>query len=231
MDLEYYFDNENDWLHIHIKPNDLIKGDVFMIESWLEGDIQFDGAYELNEFKEFMENPEAVEENFGGNACDVFTNKEFATIQWNWHDQVPDSCTYEGEAETGVIEYRFRAGEAALYREFIANTIGATAVNDIDTMARTNVCLLALCILFCTISPAQMAYRRMKTKWYELASDVRTQMKTDYWSHTAKMYAKDAVLLTMISAAAAVPFAVVYIWLSHFFYIPLGLLPDFYCFS
>ena len=93
MDLEYYFDNENDWLHIHIKPNDLIKGDVFMIESWLEGDIQFDGAYELNEFKEFMENPEAVEENFGGNACDVFTNKEFATIQWNWHDQVPDSCT------------------------------------------------------------------------------------------------------------------------------------------
>jgi len=133
---------------------------------------------------------------------------------------------YEGEAETGVIEYRFRAGEAALYREFIANTIGATAVNDIDTMARTNVCLLALCILFCTISPAKTAYRRLKTKWYELASDVRTQMKTDYWLETAKIHAKDALLLTMISAAAAVPFAAVYIWLSHFFYIPLGLLPD-----
>jgi len=133
---------------------------------------------------------------------------------------------YEDEAETGVIEFRFRDGEAALYREFIAVTIGASAVNDIDTVARTNACLLALSLILCTISPAQMAYRKLKTKWSELTSDVRTQMKTDYWSHTAKMYAKDAVLLTILTATAAAPFAAVYIALARYLYIPLGLLPD-----
>lgn len=133
---------------------------------------------------------------------------------------------YEGEEETGVIEYRFRDGEAALYREFIAVTIGATAVNDIDTMARTNACLLALSLILCTISPAKAAHRKLKTKWSELTSDVRTQMKTDYWSHTAKMYAKDAVLLTILTATAAAPFAAVYIALARYLYIPLGLLPD-----
>lgn len=133
---------------------------------------------------------------------------------------------YDGESETGVIEYRFRDGESALYREFIASTIGAAAVNDIDTIARTNACLLALSLIFCTISPAQTAYRKLKVKWNELISDVRTQMKTDYWSHTAKMHAKDAALLIIITATAAAPFAAAYIWLSRYLYIPLGLLPD-----
>jgi len=133
---------------------------------------------------------------------------------------------YDGESETGVIEYRFRPGESALYREFIANTIGATAVNDIDTMARTNACLLALCLIFCTISPAKTSYRKLKTKWSELTSDVRTQMKTDYWPQTEKSHAKDALLLTIITAVAAALFAAAYVALAQYFYIPLGLLPD-----
>lgn len=133
---------------------------------------------------------------------------------------------YEGELETGVIEYCFRTGESALYRDFIANTIGATAVNDIDTMARTNACLLALGLIFCTISPAQMAYRKLKVKWNELASNIRTQTKTDYWPVTAKAHAKDAVLLTILTATAAAPFAAAYIALARYLYIPLGLLPD-----
>lgn len=133
---------------------------------------------------------------------------------------------YENDAETGVIEFRFRDGEAALYREFIADTIGATSINDIDAMARTNACLLALSLILCTISPAKMAFRKLKTKWNELISDVRTQMKTDYWPRAYQTHAKDAALLTIVTAAAAVPFAAAYIWLSRFLCIPLGLLPD-----
>jgi len=133
---------------------------------------------------------------------------------------------YDGEPETGVIEYRFRAGEAALYREFIANTIGATAVNDIDAMARTNACLLAISLIFCTISPAKTAYRKLKTKWNELASDIRAQSRTDYWPQTVKANAKDAAALTGLTILAAAPFAAAYILISRFFYIPLGLLPD-----
>lgn len=133
---------------------------------------------------------------------------------------------YDNEPEIGIIEYRFRDGEAALYRDFIADTIGATAVNNIDAMARTNACLLALCLIFCTISPAKTSYRKLKTKWSELTSDVRTQMKTDYWPQTAKSHAKDALLLTIITAVAAAPFAAAYVALAQYFYIPLGLLPD-----
>ena len=97
MEFEYYFENINGWLHIHILPNDLIKGDIFMIPAWLESDVQGSGNYELSSFKEFIENPEIEEDNFGGNACDVFAKRDFTTIQWEWHDKVPDSCTLPTE--------------------------------------------------------------------------------------------------------------------------------------
>ena len=97
MNFEYYFDNENDWLHIHILPNDLIKGDIFMVEAWLEGDIQ-GGSYELELFKELIENPEKKEEKFWGNSMIVNLVKGGnSTIEWCFYDESPNSCTLPTE--------------------------------------------------------------------------------------------------------------------------------------
>lgn len=93
MDFKYSFKDRGIFgLRMEIVPNEYIKGNIIMINSWLEGDIhKSDTIY--NYMKSFMENPEMKEANFGGNSCDVFANREYATIQWEWHDQVPDSCT------------------------------------------------------------------------------------------------------------------------------------------
>lgn len=133
---------------------------------------------------------------------------------------------YAGDAETGVIEYRFRDGEAALYREFIANTIGATAVNDIDSAARVNACLLALSLVYLTISPARTVYRRLKAKWRELHNCISMQLNKEYWPRAYKAHAKDAASLTGITVLAAAPFIAAYVFLARYLYISLGLLPD-----
>lgn len=96
MNFEYYFDNENDWLHIHILPNELIKGDAFMVEAWLEGDVQGGNDF-LIDMKNFMENPEIKEDELGGNSCEVFLKRDYTTIRWNWYDDVPESCTLPTE--------------------------------------------------------------------------------------------------------------------------------------
>ena len=96
MNFEYYFENTEFGLRMHILPNEHIKGDIFMISAWLEGDVyKSDTLYYA--MKAFIENPEIKEENFGGNSCDVFAKRDFTTIQWEWHDKVPDSCTLPTE--------------------------------------------------------------------------------------------------------------------------------------
>lgn len=96
MEFEYYFENTNGWLHIHILPNDLIKGDIFMIESWLQGDVSGSDTF-LKYFKSYIENYDMDECEISGNSCELLMNKEFTTIRWNWHDKVPDSCTLPTE--------------------------------------------------------------------------------------------------------------------------------------
>ena len=96
MFFEHYFENENGWLHIYILPNEHIQGDIFMISSWLEGDVQ-GGCRFLELFNAYMEAPDRDEYELSGNSCELLIKKDFTTIRWNWYDEVPDSCTLPTE--------------------------------------------------------------------------------------------------------------------------------------
>ena len=93
MNFEYYFENvtENS-IEMIILPNKEISGDIYMITSWLFGDVHGSDSF-LYVFNEYMENPDMDEYELSGNSCELLMNKKFTTIRWNWYDQVPNSCT------------------------------------------------------------------------------------------------------------------------------------------
>ena len=95
MEIKYYFENTEFGLNIHILPNEHIQGDIFMISSWLQGDVQTDTLFKY--FKAFMEDPDRDEYELSGNSCELLIKKDFTTIRWNWYDEVPDSCTLPTE--------------------------------------------------------------------------------------------------------------------------------------
>ena len=93
MNFEYYFENvtENS-IEMIILPNKEISGDIYMITSWLFGDVHGSDSF-LYVFNEYMENPDMAEYELSGNSCELLMNKKLTTIRWNWYDQVPNSCT------------------------------------------------------------------------------------------------------------------------------------------
>ena len=93
MDFEYYFEKvDKEWVKMIILPNKQISGDIYMITSWLFGDVMGSDSF-LYDFNEYMENPDMAEYELSGNSCELLMNKKLTTIRWNWYDQVPNSCT------------------------------------------------------------------------------------------------------------------------------------------
>ena len=103
MNFDYYFENTEFGVRFHVLPNIHIKGDLFMIEEWLFGDVQ-NSSYFLERMKNFIESTEMEEDELGGNACDVFVKRDFSTIKWIYHDQVSSSCTLPTEMLYEILQ-------------------------------------------------------------------------------------------------------------------------------
>lgn len=131
---------------------------------------------------------------------------------------------YTGQETTGVIEFQFRSGYAALYRDYIADALGASAVNDIDRCARINACLLGLCLFILTITPAKMVLQWQREMWKGLKEEIFARQKTQYWPQTVRQIAPRALGMAFLSGAAAVLFGGVWLWLGRYIYVPQALL-------
>ncbi len=111
MKFEYWFNDNEPYFTMEIKPNENIKGCILNISDWLSSDVPCFDTKCLSRMKEILRSDIQEEEVFWGNAYRVVIHKDFTTISYNFEYANPKRipCTLPTEMLCEILEIWIKA--------------------------------------------------------------------------------------------------------------------------